>query len=449
MRKVLTYILLLTAGLQSAFAQETITRKAVENVMLEAVTIMDDGDLPRALAIFQELAKKDPKNDAVAYYKGLCNYTMGNNSQAKQDFEKALELDPSNDWYKESLATVCIALGENDKVVQLFEELVASNPKIYRTPYTLCVLGDNVFYQRKDSLAMKYYEEALLYQPGYPPATLGIAEVYRVRGNMPAYLSQLSLVVKDPEIATQPKVQYLENLFNYADRNFYLAWHSQLDSLVMGTVQAAPTDSTALKFAGRWFYGTDRKAEGKAFWRKWANLYPLDYDAYLFQMEICAIEGDTQEAVAMCDTLLTLATTTEQKVRVYSTMGDSYFQLGDEKRAFSNYDKALKLNPNYAPVLNNYAYYLSTQGKKLSKAARMSKITIEQEPDNPTYLDTYGWILFLQRKYKEAKVQFKHAMIFGGKDNKVILEHYADVLDALGETDVATHYRSLAQGKEE
>lgn len=448
MRKVLTYFLLL-AGLQSVFAQNIDTRKATENVLIEAVTIMEGGDLQRALSIFQMLEKNDPQNDAVAYYIGVCNYTMGNNASAKEAFEKALSLDPSNDWYKESLATVCIALGENDRVVRIFEELVESNPKIYRTPYTLCVLGDQAYYDRNDSLAVKYYEEAMLYQPGYPPATLGLAEVYRVRGNMPAYLAQLSQVVKNPDIDAQPKVQYLENLFNHVDQNFYRAWHSQLDSLVVGTVQANPTDSTALKFAGRWFYGTDRKEEGKAWWKKWSDLYPLDFDAYLFQMEICAIEGDTQEALAKCDTLLNLATTTEQKVRVYSTMGDSCYQLGDGNRAFSYYEKALKLNPNFAPVLNNYAYYLSMQGRKLSKAARMSRITVEQDPDNPTYLDTYGWILFLQHKYQEAKVQFKHAMIFGGKDSKVILEHYADVLEVLGETDVASHYRSLAKGKEE
>ena len=75
----------------------------------------------------------------------------------------------------------------------------------------------------------------------------------------------------------------------------------------------------------------------------------------------------------------------------------------------------------------------------------MSKTTIELEPDNPTYLDTFGWILYLMGKPLEAKAQFKHAMIYGGKDNAEILSHYATVLEALGESDLASIYRDQAK----
>ena len=77
----------------------------------------------------------------------------------------------------------------------------------------------------------------------------------------------------------------------------------------------------------------------------------------------------------------------------------------------------------------------------------MSKKTVEAEPDNATYLDTFGWILHLQGKDLEAKPFFKHAMLYGGKDSAVILEHYATVLEALGEEDMAKIYRNQAKAK--
>jgi len=77
----------------------------------------------------------------------------------------------------------------------------------------------------------------------------------------------------------------------------------------------------------------------------------------------------------------------------------------------------------------------------------MSKITVEKDPDNATYLDTYGWILFLQGKPQQAKPYFKHAMLYGGRDSAVILEHYAKVLDALGEKDLAKSFYMLAEKK--
>ena len=79
----------------------------------------------------------------------------------------------------------------------------------------------------------------------------------------------------------------------------------------------------------------------------------------------------------------------------------------------------------------------------------MSRKTIEAEPDNSTYLDTFGWILHLMGKDLEAKPFFKHAMLYGGKESAVVLGHYAEVLEALGETDTASVYRKQAQRLEE
>ena len=77
----------------------------------------------------------------------------------------------------------------------------------------------------------------------------------------------------------------------------------------------------------------------------------------------------------------------------------------------------------------------------------MSKITVDKEPDNPTYLDTYGWILYLLGKPEEAKPLFKHAMLYGGKESVVVLDHYAEVLFALKDYDLAMVYWNQAKIK--
>ena len=128
-------------------------------------------------------------------------------------------------------------------------------------------------------------------------------------------------------------------------------------------------------------------------------------------------------------------------------IGDMYHMKGDSKSAYKAYDKVLKIDPDYAPVLNNYAYYLSEDGKQLKKALAMSKKTVDAEPDNATYLDTYAWILHLLGRDQDAKPYFKHAMLYGGKDSAVIMDHYAEVLYKLGEYDLAKVYWSQAKAK--
>ena len=127
-------------------------------------------------------------------------------------------------------------------------------------------------------------------------------------------------------------------------------------------------------------------------------------------------------------------------ISAYANMGDIYHEMGRDKEAFKIYKKVLKLKPDYAPTLNNYAFYLSQQGKQLGKAYKMSKKTIEQEPDNGTYLDTFGWILHKLGRNVEAKPIFKQALLYGSSDSAVILDHYAKVLEALGETELARVY---------
>lgn len=90
-------------------------------------------------------------------------------------------------------------------------------------------------------------------------------------------------------------------------------------------------------------------------------------------------------------------------VNMYSLLGDIYHQLGQDDKAFQMYDSCLLYRQNEPTVLNNYAYYLSLKKKDLKKAEEMSRKANELAPDNPTYLDTYAWVLYQQKRYDEAK----------------------------------------------
>ena len=79
---------------------------------------------------------------------------------------------------------------------------------------------------------------------------------------------------------------------------------------------------------------------------------------------------------------------------------------------------------------------------------KMISRAVELEPDNTSYLDTIGWILHLKGRDKEAKPYFKHAMLYGGKESRTCMEHYAEVLEALGEDDLAKVYRKQASALE-
>ncbi len=93
----------------------------------------------------------------------------------------------------------------------------------------------------------------------------------------------------------------------------------------------------------------------------------------------------------------------QMRVNMYALLGDIYHSLGQDEKAFQAYDSCLVYKQNDAMVLNNYAYYLSLKKKDLQRAEEMSRQANELDPDNATYLDTYAWVLFQQKRYEEAK----------------------------------------------
>lgn len=77
---------------------------------------------------------------------------------------------------------------------------------------------------------------------------------------------------------------------------------------------------------------------------------------------------------------------------------------------YAAYEQVLAVQPGHLGILNNYAYHLATHKGDLLKAERMSQITIREEPNNPVYLDTYGWILHLKGQDDLAKFYLNRAL---------------------------------------
>ena len=125
------------------------------------------------------------------------------------------------------------------------------------------------------------------------------------------------------------------------------------------------------------------------------------------------------------------------KASLYGLRSELYYSMGRLEDAFWDYDTTLMYNPNDIGVQNNYAYYLSVAGKDLEKALKMSEKTIKSEPDNPTYLDTYAWILFRLGRYEEAKEYIVRAINEGGDKSAEVMEHYGDILYMCGDIEGA------------
>ena len=431
-----------------------------------------------AIDIYEKLLKDFPKKHDV-YFELVEMYA------AQQDYQKAL--DTINDIEEVVGVTESLAMYRFNilRIMERYEDAYDSLRKYnsrYSSPYVLVTLADYEMSMYNDSTALAYYDEALSLMSDYGPALLGKAETYRITRKYEEYFKVLNEYVASAATPMAPKADYLMAVLQRTDPKFVRSFRANLDETILLAVETHPKDSVALQTAAIYFYSTDRNEEASRFFKENVETYPDSFSAhadyveflmYTDRWEELSREGrtaydrfpdetaflemasvgdynleDYDKVLEVCQKVLEVAPADSSKtLRAWSTMGDVYHELGENKKAYKAYEKALKVNPDYVYVLNNYAYYLSMEGGSLKKAHAMSQKTVVAEPDNATYLDTYAWILHLQGKDDEAKLYFKKAMLYGGKESAVILDHYAEVLYALKEYDVAFIYWNMALQK--
>ncbi|MDR0582240.1 MAG: tetratricopeptide repeat protein [Prevotellaceae bacterium] len=388
------------------------------------------------------------------------------------------DADAKTGYSEQSAATrfeILTAQKKKEEALSTLERLVTAFPEARY----FSLLGEQYAALERDTLALEMYRQALALNPDYTPALLGEADCFRRNGHFDTYFQKLYNLYANQAVETEYKVEYLSAILQIP--KFASSFSPQLDTVF--TVLRTPPDSlteplyatyllqkqlvdsaiTVLKNhlqnnigqldAWQRYLAVEYYAEQWDTLGKYAEIahrrFPGEVD-FMSMKAIAAWQtGDGAEAIRWFEKTLPLTVDEPKKtVQTYAFLGDLYYAEKNPKKAYQYYEKALAIDGDYIVALNNYAYFLSEENKRLDRAYTMSNKAIKAEPNNATYLDTFGWILFKMGKAVEAKAIFRHAMIYGGNDSAVILDHYGDVLHALGEYDAAVVYWDLSLKKE-
>lgn len=537
----LVSIVFFLTSVNALWAQPSV--RELESKVIDAQRLLYDGNTEEAAVILFDILETDSTIDAAWYYLTRCAIMENDAELAEISINKALEIDPDNYWYREMLGYIYEATSRVDEAIELYEDILEDNPdeteiytyllqfhiqegnyeralelvydmeneygametlavykyrllntlnrgdeayqslveynEKYSSPYVLTILAELELAEYNDTLALKYYDEALSVDSEYVPAIIGKAEAYRFLRKYDDYIDALNYILDATNVSSTEKADYFAALANEGDDKFLTSYRPQLDTIYNRMVEIYPQDTTCIKSSAIYYIKTDRKDKSGELLRKNIEIDPTSHDHvkyyiyalllfndmdtlssiseegyYTFPQEKFFLEmaifsnynlKNYEKVLELCDVMI--ENTQEGEPYHESAMNsraDAYYAMEQKSKAYKAYEEILKIYPDNLHALNNYAYYLSLDNKKLDKACKMSKKTVDAEEDNPTFQDTYGWILYLQGKFDEAKLAFKKAMIYGGKEHPQILDHYAEVLYALEEYEMAFAYWEMA-----
>lgn len=385
-----------------------------ELVMEEYGMLAQSGRTAEARALLEKQLEKDPQN---AQYHGMLGELLeqtGDNAGALVHYNKVLELDPSNSMARLALAEHYTAANEFDKAYEQLA-LVFGDADLEIDPKMGVLLG---FYENtrasgsgstdQEAMLKKAYDLIDVLQRTHPES----GKPNTIRGDF---------FLRDGRLG-DARDQFREAVKHEHDK--FPIWQQlvQLDFQLRdypGTHEDA-TKAIELFPTVPWFYLIDGLALN--------NLKRSDE----------AVETLITGRDLVVDDNTTLA-------QFWSTIGEAHNDAKRYAQSDEAFEQALKLEPDNANSLNNWAYYLSVRNEQLEKAERMSKRSNELQPGQASYEDTYAWILFQMKRYADAKVWIEKALANGGAADGTVVEHYGDILFKLGEPMAALDQWKKAQ----
>jgi tetratricopeptide (TPR) repeat protein len=138
---------------------------------------------------------------------------------------------------------------------------------------------------------------------------------------------------------------------------------------------------------------------------------------------------DVSDAVDYASMLIT--NDQQMLIEFLSMQGDALHKLGEHHRSDSVFELLLYKDAENIQALNNYSYFLALRNEKIDRALELSSKLIALSPDEPAYLDTHAWVLFVSKKYEEALIFIDKALV-KDQNNAVYLEHKGDILFKAG-----------------
>ncbi len=323
----------------------------------------------------------------------------GKKKEALQKYRDVLKEDPDNSLAKVSMMDYYNNIGDKASVKTILRELLQS-PKAAQT-LKLELLRQVIASNQKDNNpdsteVLRLFSEAL----AVPQEN---ADIYMLKA---VYMSFLKLPkpditrVYERAIEIEPdnssaRIALIQNIWDTHD-------YDKVIAICRPAIEYNPDEMIFYYF------------QGMAQFQKHDNNAALE----TFRKGVGQIKPDSDPAIVS---------------DIYGIMGDILHEKGLNKEAFQAYDSCLQWKPDNVLALNNYAYYLSQANENLAKAEEMSYKTIKAEPNNSTFLDTYAWILFQQKRYEEAKIYIEQAIRNDSTLSHVVKEHAGDIYAQTGD----------------
>lgn len=442
--------------------------------------------VPEAIRVLESLIEHNPSLSSA--YAQLAEAYMHNGqvSDAIETFNRLETIEGKS--VPITLTKISYLLHSNDTVGAVAEarNIMEVNPS---SPQCRILMGNMMNLQQKKDSALIYFEEAERLNPDLGAAKLALADFYLQQGDSVQYDAKTYEALISEDFGLEEKLSLLtryiykimsekynmkrgDHLFEVLRQQYphepeLLNFAAQYSAAkgdfkdaaeqIGYAIDMAPSDMDMRAQMMSYLISDDRPEDAMKYYEEFSKVLTPPYRLTSLYAVSAQIAGKNDIAVdtyknlirdisksfpvdsVLTERMIPASVTYEDMLQIsdlYTSIGDCLYADKKPEDAYHAYDNALVLNPENAMALNNYAYFLSENGGDLDRAAEMSLKSLDAEnSSNPTFLDTYAWILHKKGEDNEALKYQTSAVEESenrGNSHAEIYEHYGDILMANG-----------------
>ncbi len=423
-----------------------------------AMVYTDLGDNKAAADLLRRVADKNPNPHSLinlaGVYEQLKDYPL-----AAEMLRRALQQQPGNSELKQMLAEDLLQTDQIEEAAKLYQDLADEDPKDARALLRL----SQIYRQKRDlAKARQVIDKAKELDPGNVEIEWSDESLLEAEGKFPDAIKTLkSLLDTTAKKTYNPAERKFRAELLKREGSVYRSME-QFTPAVDAFRQAAELDPDSAANAEKEVVVTYQaakdfpKAESEA--DAAIKKYPNDKEVRAIHAGLLAELGKTDQAAAetrklmdgkndflvtldladiyqkgknfseaskMLDAAENLAKGDEEKVQVLFMRGAMLERQKNFPAAEAEFRKVLAIDANHASTLNYLGYMLADRGVRLEEARGFIQKALEQEPNNPAYLDSLGWVYFRLNKLSDAEEKLRQAIEYMSRD--------ATVHDHLGE----------------
>jgi tetratricopeptide (TPR) repeat protein len=421
-------------------------------------------DYPRAVEIYRQLVQLEPQNSDYLTLLALEHIAAGDPEQALGIFQRLLSLDPSNNSTRSQVLLLEIKLKHYENAIETLSALIEEGEEKERLKLTL---GELYVETGQNGPASKTFREIIAANSRFVPAWLALLELSVKSGDSGRFQLDLDAFYDTSGLKFDQKITLAELFYVRSARDS--AYADPFRGMITAIEKRHPGEPKVRLLKGRLLLREKRSFEAVAEFRAVLKKEPSNIEAreelvsaYLLQKEYAKAayeveqvkklpsvsrmrvlvldgytafqSGNTRKAALTLEKAIKLGGREKERwlyLQAASTLAMCYDKLGNAERSMAMYRDILLLDPANVLALNNYAYLLALQGRELDTAKKMALQAVGNEPDNPVYLDTLGWVLYKLGEFTDALGYLEKAVLLAPGEAE-IAEHLLDVYEKLG-----------------